>query len=212
MPARFPKPPPALVSLFDEHLAKTKAQRRTMFGCPCGFVGGQMFTGLFGDQLFLRLSEKDRAELLAQEGRRPLTPWAAGPCGSTWWPRTTSWTTRPPWTAGWRGRSPSRALSHPRGASRRGLPAPSGTRPEAGQRASRRRPAVAGVARWAEALRHLRGAQRTQGDGRPGRPRPRGGFGRPSSRGLSEGVSHCAMGSGAPSRLPQVPCRMRSAT
>jgi TfoX/Sxy family transcriptional regulator of competence genes len=39
-----------------------------MFGQLAGFVNGNMFMGLFGDRLFVRLSEEDRAAVLAQGG------------------------------------------------------------------------------------------------------------------------------------------------
>lgn len=50
-----------------------------MFGCPCGFIGGNMFTGLFEDKLFVRLAEADRARLLAEEGAEPFDPMGGRP-------------------------------------------------------------------------------------------------------------------------------------
>lgn len=41
---------------------------RTMFGCPCGFVHGKMFGGVFGDRIFVRLPEH------AREGLKPFEP------------------------------------------------------------------------------------------------------------------------------------------
>jgi len=53
--------------------------RKTMFGYPCAFENGQLFTRLFSAGPFVRLGEKDRAELLAIAGAqprpRPRTPW-----------------------------------------------------------------------------------------------------------------------------------------
>jgi TfoX/Sxy family transcriptional regulator of competence genes len=43
---------------------------RTMFGQPAAFVTGNMFLGVFGDAVFLRLSEEDRAAGLLLEGSR----------------------------------------------------------------------------------------------------------------------------------------------
>jgi TfoX/Sxy family transcriptional regulator of competence genes len=37
-----------------------------MFGYPSFFINGNMFAGLFADQLFLRLSDKDQAEISQQ--------------------------------------------------------------------------------------------------------------------------------------------------
>jgi len=47
---------------------------RPMFGNLAAFVGGNMSVGLYGDDLFVRLSESDRAELLANEGAAILEP------------------------------------------------------------------------------------------------------------------------------------------
>lgn len=40
------------------------ATGRKMFGYPASFVNGNMFMGLFQDEMILRLSEESRAELL----------------------------------------------------------------------------------------------------------------------------------------------------
>jgi len=69
----------ALVDLFQELLAQTRGDGRTMFGCPCGFLGGNMFMGLFGDQLFLRLAEAERARLLSEEGAEVFDPMGGRP-------------------------------------------------------------------------------------------------------------------------------------
>jgi TfoX N-terminal domain len=76
---KFAKPPPWLVEVFDEALAGTSAERRQMFGCPVGFANGQLFTGVFGAGLFVRLDEPDRAELLARAGAEPFDPLGGRP-------------------------------------------------------------------------------------------------------------------------------------
>jgi TfoX N-terminal domain len=76
---KFEKSPPWLVQLFDEALSGTPGERRQMFGCPCGFLGGQMFCGLFGSSLFVRLGEPDRAALLAVEGAHVFDPMGGRP-------------------------------------------------------------------------------------------------------------------------------------
>jgi TfoX/Sxy family transcriptional regulator of competence genes len=43
---------------------------RPMFGNLSAFVGGNMFTGVFGEDFLVRLPEADRAELLKIEGQR----------------------------------------------------------------------------------------------------------------------------------------------
>jgi TfoX/Sxy family transcriptional regulator of competence genes len=52
---------------------------RTMFGQPAAFVTGNMFLGVFGDAVFLRLSEEDRAAGLLLEGSRLFEPMPGRP-------------------------------------------------------------------------------------------------------------------------------------
>jgi len=47
---------------------------RPMFGNLAAFVGGNMSVGLYGEDLFVRLSESDRAELLENEGAAVFEP------------------------------------------------------------------------------------------------------------------------------------------
>jgi TfoX/Sxy family transcriptional regulator of competence genes len=42
---------------------------KPMFGNLAAFVNGNMFAGLFGDDLFVRVGDADRATLLAKGGR-----------------------------------------------------------------------------------------------------------------------------------------------
>ena len=76
---KFKRSSSALVDLFGKLLPGTGGDGRTMFGCPCGFFGGNMFMGLFGDQLFQRLAEGDRAQLLAEEGAELFDPMGGRP-------------------------------------------------------------------------------------------------------------------------------------
>jgi TfoX/Sxy family transcriptional regulator of competence genes len=76
---RFEKSPPWLIELFDGHLTNTRGERRQMFGYPCGFANGNMFCGLFGADLFVRLGEDDRAELLRVEGAKTFDPMGGRP-------------------------------------------------------------------------------------------------------------------------------------
>ena len=76
---KFEKSPPWLVQLFDEALSGTPAERRQMFGYPCGFSNGQLFCGLFASSMFVRLAEADRAALLAVEGARAFDPMGGRP-------------------------------------------------------------------------------------------------------------------------------------
>ena len=71
---KFDKSPQWLVQLFKALQPEVGGDPRQMFGYPCAFVDGQMFAGLFGDGLFLRLSEEDRRTLLALPGATPFSP------------------------------------------------------------------------------------------------------------------------------------------
>jgi len=72
--------PPEMTRMFNDLLVDLPlAERRQMFGCPCAFVGGQMFTGLHQENMMLRLSEADRAEFLKLEGARPFVPMEGRP-------------------------------------------------------------------------------------------------------------------------------------
>lgn len=50
-----------------------------MFGNLAGFVNGNLFSGLFGHDLFVRLGGKDREELLAERGTRLFEPMEGRP-------------------------------------------------------------------------------------------------------------------------------------
>ena len=75
MPARevpkFEKSAPELVARFqavlDRH-AGPDVTRRPMFGYPCAWIGGNMATGLFAQEWWVRLAEPDREALLALPG------------------------------------------------------------------------------------------------------------------------------------------------
>ena len=49
---------------------------RPMFGNLSAFVGGNMSVGVFGEDLFVRLSDSDRAKLLENEGAAVFEPMA----------------------------------------------------------------------------------------------------------------------------------------
>jgi TfoX/Sxy family transcriptional regulator of competence genes len=76
---KIPKPPAALVELFDAVLARTPGERELLFGCPSGFLGGNLFCGLFGSAMFVRLGEEDRAALLKLDGASVFDPMGGRP-------------------------------------------------------------------------------------------------------------------------------------
>ncbi len=76
----MPKPDDASKERFRAMLPPDpRVKARPMFGNIAGFVNGNMFTGLYGDTIFLRLSEEDRVELLREQGARPFAPMAGRP-------------------------------------------------------------------------------------------------------------------------------------
>jgi len=69
------KSPPELIAAFDAALpADRRVQRRSMFGYPCAFTGGNMFTGLHQENLIVRLPEGERARLLREPGASIFEP------------------------------------------------------------------------------------------------------------------------------------------
>ena len=74
------KSPEALARTFDAALPDDpRLERRKMFGYPCAFVGGNLFAGLHGPDVIIRLPEDARARLLAQPGARTFEPMAGRP-------------------------------------------------------------------------------------------------------------------------------------
>jgi TfoX/Sxy family transcriptional regulator of competence genes len=74
------KSPDSLVAAFEAAVPDdARADKRKMFGFPCAFVHGQMFTGLFQDQMFVRLPESDRNELVAMADFSPFEPMPGRP-------------------------------------------------------------------------------------------------------------------------------------
>lgn len=79
MPA-FTKSPEELVQLFERAMKDFPiATQRKMFGYPCVFVNGNMFTGLFQDEMFLRLNDQDRAAIRKEYGTSLFEPMPGRP-------------------------------------------------------------------------------------------------------------------------------------
>jgi TfoX/Sxy family transcriptional regulator of competence genes len=60
--------PPDLLKTFDEVAPPAPVVRRKMFGYPAAFVNGNMFLGLFQEQMILRLPEQSREQLIGEGG------------------------------------------------------------------------------------------------------------------------------------------------
>src|SRR5688572_22738906 len=72
----FAKPSAEVIELFELVAPEPPvAERRKMFGMPCSFANnGQMFFGVYGNALMLRLGDADRAELLKTPGAALFEP------------------------------------------------------------------------------------------------------------------------------------------
>lgn len=69
-PGSMPKPTEGAKAAFLELVPRDPAvTTRPMFGNLSAFVNGNMFAGLFGEDLFLRLPEADYASVVKQGGR-----------------------------------------------------------------------------------------------------------------------------------------------
>ncbi len=76
----MPKPSATSKAVFESLVPDDpRVTARPMFGNVAAFVNGNMFMGLFGDELFVRLSEAERSELLAIEGASGFEPMKGRP-------------------------------------------------------------------------------------------------------------------------------------
>ena len=76
----MPKPSEATKERFRALLPEDpRVQSKPMFGQLAGFVNGYMFTGIFGDSIFVRPSEADRATLMGTHGAQVFEPMAGRP-------------------------------------------------------------------------------------------------------------------------------------
>jgi TfoX/Sxy family transcriptional regulator of competence genes len=65
----FAKPSPELSARFEAIVPHAPGvERKQMFGMPAAFVNGNMFAGLFEENMLVRLDEAGRAELEAAGG------------------------------------------------------------------------------------------------------------------------------------------------
>jgi TfoX/Sxy family transcriptional regulator of competence genes len=75
MKIKFKKANPDLSDHLDSVLASFDCEKRKMFGQPAYFVNNNMWTGVFGDEIFLRLSARDQEEMLSSfDDAGPLEP------------------------------------------------------------------------------------------------------------------------------------------
>ena len=88
-PMTMPKPSEQAKAAFHKLVPPDPAvSTRPMFGNLSAFVNGNMFCGLFGDDLFVRVSEGDQAKIRKQGGKafepmpgRAMTGYVVVPAG-----------------------------------------------------------------------------------------------------------------------------------
>jgi TfoX/Sxy family transcriptional regulator of competence genes len=56
---KWKKAPAELVDFLAEKMKSVQCEYRKMFGYPAYFINGNMFAGIHGDSLFIRLSRSD---------------------------------------------------------------------------------------------------------------------------------------------------------
>lgn len=79
MPHSIPKPDEESTAFFESVVPEHPGVRvRPMFGNAAAFVNGNMFMGLFGPDVFVRLPEEERATL-AGLGGTPFAPMEGRP-------------------------------------------------------------------------------------------------------------------------------------
>lgn len=78
---KWRKPQEDLILLLHDVIPEGQApvEFKPMFGGPCYWTGGNMFAAVHQESLFVRLGEKDRAELLAQPGAHLFEPMEGRP-------------------------------------------------------------------------------------------------------------------------------------
>ena len=76
----FPRPDAASKQFFDSLVPDDpRVQVRPMFGNFAAFVNGNMFIGVFGEAVFVRLNEADRAALVSEPGAEIFEPMKGRP-------------------------------------------------------------------------------------------------------------------------------------
>lgn len=63
---KFKKTSRELIEFIDNAVTKFNCEKKKMFGAVAFFVNGNMFTGAHQDEIFLRLSEKDKEKIMKE--------------------------------------------------------------------------------------------------------------------------------------------------
>ena len=71
----WPKASVEKESLLDELVQGLPCEKKRMFGAPCFFAKHSMFTGVFAEDIFIRLPEGERARFVKEnKGTKPFEP------------------------------------------------------------------------------------------------------------------------------------------
>lgn len=72
---KWKKVPAELGDFLEKALKPFNCQKKIMFGCPAYFINNNMFAGLHQEEVFIRLSGKDREKVVGTyEGVHPFEP------------------------------------------------------------------------------------------------------------------------------------------
>ena len=72
---KWKRPSERMIEFFDAILpGDSRVERKKMFGCPVGFINGNMFMGLHNDRIILRLSEKERENFIREHNAQIFEP------------------------------------------------------------------------------------------------------------------------------------------
>ena len=108
----FPRPDDTSKAFFEAVLPNDpRVQVRPMFGNLAGFVNGNMFAGVFGREVFVRLPEVDRGQLV-EEGATVFQP-MEGRAMKEYVSFPSAWTEDPDRARGWVLRSLEWAAAMP---------------------------------------------------------------------------------------------------
>ncbi|MCI4348318.1 MAG: TfoX/Sxy family protein [Thermoplasmata archaeon] len=80
MHPKIPSPDVAAVKVFEGLTPSgPKIGVKKVFGQPAAFVNGNMFMGVFGDKVFVRLSEEEGKAARERDGLEPFEPMPGRP-------------------------------------------------------------------------------------------------------------------------------------
>jgi TfoX/Sxy family transcriptional regulator of competence genes len=60
------KPSEELSRFLEESISSFDVKKKKMFGCPVYFANDNMISGVFGNDIFIRLSEQDRKKIISE--------------------------------------------------------------------------------------------------------------------------------------------------